>query len=179
MNTSAQHAPDFKGVTTAAFEIFEMTSKPWMDMIEGVFAKTGNGGNESRATWPAREIMKLWTPWESGILKNVTTPKPELRSPFVFCLEQQKHCFSLALAWFDCNTKMAEAIRIGAKHHKDPVETLKVCQEATEECARACTAFIESEFNQFFQACGFRGTTEASKEKNEAVKSRTQGQAKV
>ncbi|MCX5826920.1 MAG: hypothetical protein NTV58_02825 [Deltaproteobacteria bacterium] len=180
MNTSAssENKAGHKEVATA-FDFYKMVSKPWLDMIDRTFAKSGNGGMEGSPAWPAPEVWKLWAPRRNGFMPGAAASKPEVRKLFSACLEQQQRCTGLTTASFTCALKMMETCRTGIQHRKDPSEILKTCREAAAEYGRTCTAFNDSQWAQFLQACGIGWTKEETNGAQETAKSGARPEAKV
>ena len=171
METPVQIAPSIKEINTAAFELFKTTAEPWMDMIKGSLAKSGDAkGNGT--SWRAADVAKLWSTWNNGLANNGKNIQNEAaRKIITVGLEQQKLCTDLTASWLTCVTKMMEVIGDGVQNKEAPANVAKACKDLAEDYRRSCTAFIESEWALICDAFLSRGPGLEKSEKPEKTKS--------
>ena len=171
METPVQIAPSIKEINTAAFELFKATAEPWMDMIKGSLAKSGDA-KESGTSWRAADVAKLWPTWNNGFGNNGKNIQNEAAKKIMTVgLEQQKLCSDLSASWLTSVTKMMEVIGNGAQNNEAPANVAKACKDLAEDYRRSCTAFIESEWALICDPFLSRGTSLEKSEKPEKTKS--------
>lgn len=170
METPVQIAPSIKEINSAAFELFMATTGPWMDLIEGSLAKSGNA-KEIGASRRAADVAKLWSTWNNGFAKNGNIQNEAARKIITICMEQQKLCSGLTASWLTSVTKMMEVIGDGVQNNEAPANVTKACKDLAEDYRRSCTAFIESEWALICDAFLSRGPGLEKSEKTEKTKS--------
>jgi hypothetical protein len=69
------------------------------------------------------------------------------------CVQQQKNCSDLSLAWLVCLEKMSEVVREGQKQGNGPVKIWCQCIEPPKELAKAYTSFAKNQTESFRQLC--------------------------
>ncbi len=153
----------------AACELFKATAEPWMDMIKGSLAKSGDAhGNGT--SWRAADVAKLWPTWNNGFGNNGKNIQNEAAKKIMTVgLEQQKLCSDLTASWLTCVTKIMEVIGDGVQNKEAP--DLKACKDLAEDYRKSCRAFIESEWALFCDPFLSRGTSPEKSEQPEKTKS--------
>lgn len=171
METPVQIAPSINEINTAAFELFRATAEPWMDMIKGSLAKSGDA-NGNGTSWRAADVSKLWSTWNNGFANNGKNIQNETaRKIITVGLEQQKLCTDLTASWLTSVTKMMEVIGDGLQNNEAPANVTKACKDLAADYRRSCTAFIESEWALICDAFLSRGSGLEKSEKPEKTKS--------
>ncbi|MBA4396891.1 MAG: hypothetical protein C0394_05855 [Syntrophus sp. (in: bacteria)] len=165
MNTQSQSGINFSYLASG-YDLMESAGKHWMDAVNRMFPDTAKSGGKSNL--PAMDAVKAWQQWYEDTFNKKKLYTPDVQALATACIEQQKRCSELGLAWCKCSLQALRAIGGGMRNGDHPAKIMKECMELSEEYVRSCADFLAAQSETLSE--GVASATTASEISTEKVK---------
>lgn len=124
----------------SGYDLMEAAGKHWMEAVRRYLPDSAE--REVGDPVPGMEIIRKWQQWylDPFINRDLRTPDMQLLSKV--CLDQQKRCADLTIAWWKCSLKAMRAIGNGVQNGEQPSQIMQECMALSEEYVRSCAEFL-------------------------------------
>lgn len=142
MDAQSQSGINFSHLLSG-YDLMESVGKHWMEAVNRMFPDTAESGGKN--DMPGMEAVKAWQQWyEDTFNKNMLCAQ-DVQALATACIEQQKRCSELGLAWWKCYIKTLQAIGGGVQNGDHPVQIMKICMGLSEKYVRSCADFLAAQ----------------------------------
>ena len=142
MDAQSQSGINFSYLMSG-YDLMESAGKHWMESVNRIFPETAESGEKNNL--PGMDAVKAWQQWYEDTFNKRKLHTPDVQALATACIEQQKRCSDLGLAWCKCSLKTLRAIGDGMQKGDHPAQIMKACMELTEEYVRSCADFLAAE----------------------------------
>ncbi len=142
MDAQSQSGINFSYLASG-YDLMESAGKHWMEAISRMFPDTAESDGKSNV--PGMDAVKAWQQWHEDTFNKKKLYTPDVQALATACIEQQKRCSELGLAWCKCSLKALRAIGGGMRNGEHPAQIMKACMELSEEYARSCADFLDAQ----------------------------------
>jgi hypothetical protein len=142
MDAKSQSGINFSYLMSG-YDLMESAGKHWMEAVKRVFPETAESdGNQNVQVM---ESFKAWQQWyeDRHSLKNGCAQ--DMQTLATACIDHQKRCSELTLAWWKCSLKALRAIGGGMRNGEHPAQIMKTCMALSEEYVRSCADFLAAQ----------------------------------
>jgi len=142
MDAQSQSGINFSHLVSG-YDLMESAGKHWMEAVNRMFPDTAESGGKN--DMPGMEAVKAWQQWYEDTFNKKKLYTPDVQALANACIEQQKRCSELGLAWCKCSLKALQAISGGMRKGENPAQIMKACMELSEEYVRSCADFLAAQ----------------------------------
>ena len=142
MNAQSQSGINFSHLVSG-YDLMESVGKHWMDAFSGMFPDAAESGGKN--DMPGMEAVKAWQQWYEDTFNKKKLRAQDVQALVTACIEQQKRCSELGLAWCKCSLKALQTIGGGMRNGDHPAQIMKACMELSEEYVRSCADFLAAQ----------------------------------
>lgn len=137
-------APSKSGINfshlMSGYDLMESAGKQWMEAARRFLPDTAE--EDEKDSLPGMNVIRSWQQWRLDQFNTRKLSHSNIQAFSMSCLEQQKRCSELALAWWKCSLKAMRAVGGGLQKGEDPVEIMKDCIALSEEYVRSCADIL-------------------------------------
>lgn len=170
MDAQAQSGINFSHLVSG-YDLMESAGKSWMEVVNRVFPGAAESVDKSKA--PGMDAVKAWRQWYEDGFNKKKLYTPDVQALATTCIEQQKNCSELGLAWCKCCVKALQAIGGGVQSGDNPAQIMKTCMALSEEYVRCCADFLAAQSQILSQrAAAFPLPPESGAEKTKPAKAK-------
>lgn len=170
MDAQSQSGINFSYLASG-YDLMESAGKHWMEAVNRMFPDTAKSGGKSNL--PGMDAVKAWQQWYEDTLSKRRLRAPDVQALATACIEQQKRCSELGLAWCKCSLNAARAIGGGLQNGDHPAHILKTCMDLSEEYVRSCADFLAAQSGALSEGVASAATAaEISTEKVKPAKTK-------
>lgn len=142
MDAQSQSGINFSHLVSG-YDLVESAGKHWMEAVNRIFPDTAESGGKSDL--PGMEAVKAWQQWYEDTFNKKKLRASDMQTLAASCIEQQKRCSELALAWWECSIKAWQTVGGGIRNCDHPAQIMKACVELSEEYVRSCADFLAAQ----------------------------------
>jgi hypothetical protein len=153
MDAQTQRGFNF-GDWTKGYEMMQSMQNQWMESMNRLFPVYALEEAKNKA--PGMEIFKTWMQMQENFAGKQKPSVPDLQAMATACIEHQKRCSELSMAWWKCYINAYKAIGAGLRNGDQVTQIFKTCMDLSDEYLRSCTDFLnaQSETLMFLRAPG-------------------------
>jgi hypothetical protein len=127
----------------SGYDLMESAGKHWMEAVNRMFPDIAKSDGKSKM--PGMDAVKAWQQWYEDTLNKKKLCTSDVQALATTCIEQQKRCSELGLAWCKCSLKALRAIGGGMRNGDHPAQIMKACMELSEEYVKSCADFLAAQ----------------------------------
>lgn len=142
MDSKLQSGINFSNLVSG-YDLMESAGKHWMEAVSRIFPGNTEGGEKSNM--PGMDALKGWQQWYLDKFNIEGLRTADMQTLATACIEQQKRCSEMQLAWWRCSIKALQTIGRGMRNGDHPAQIMKTCMELSEEYVRSCADFLAAQ----------------------------------
>lgn len=124
----------------SGYELMESAGKLWIEAFNRLIPDAGEYFDKGDVR--GVNVVGAWQQWYEDAFNKRKLRAPDLQVLATSCLEQQKRCSELCLAWCRCIVKTFRAVGNGTQNGDHPAQIMRACVEFSEEYVRYCADFL-------------------------------------